>query len=215
MRRMFKKFILSVMISAGFMTVVLAQNIPARPQGYVSDFARILSVSDENRMTALCTELERKTGAQIAVVTMPSVQPDTVEQYAVKLFKKWGIGQKGKDNGVLLLVAVNDRKARIEVGYGLEGSLTDALSKSIIERFMVPAFRQGNFPQGIQAGATAVASVIAKEYGVTVTGREQQVYQALQQSERRKPGVGQVIMLIIMLILFIRNPRLFFYMMMN
>ena len=216
MRWFLKTVVLGVLAAGLAVPLCLAQDLPARPQGYVSDFAGILSDPERQRIYALCVDLERKTGAQMAVVTVASTSPDTIEQYAVRLFEKWGIGQKGKDNGVLLLVAVRDRKVRIEVGYGLEGVLTDALSKSIIERFMVPAFRQEMYAQGISVGAAAVASVIAKAHGVSVTGDEQQVYQALQSGdqERRGSPIASFVLFVIFAILFMLNPRLFLYMMM-
>jgi len=215
MKNFGKIIVFAVMLGVLTAPLCRAQEVPARPQGYVNDYAGVLPVSEQNRIHALAAELQRKTGAQMAVVTVRSTAPDTIEQYAVRLFEQWGIGQRGKDNGVLLLVAVDDRRVRIEVGYGLEGALTDALSKSIIERFMIPGFRQGLYGQGISAGSAAVASVIAQSYGVSVTGQEQQVYRALHRGRRGQGSpVVSFIIFVVMMILFILNPRLFFYMMM-
>jgi len=214
MRKQFRAICIGSVVVVLSALGVCAQNLPARPQGYVSDTAGILSSAQRQSLETLAVELEQKTSAQMAVVTVATVKPDTIEQYAVRLFEQWGIGQKGKDNGVLLLVAVQDREVRLEVGYGLEGALTDAMSKSIIERFMVPAFRQGAYDQGVRDGAVAVVSIIAREFGVTVTGREQQIYQRVQAGQDSSSDALGFIVFLGMVILFILNPRLFFYMMM-
>ncbi len=214
MRMLFQKITCIVILSLSVGLASWAESIPDRPQGYVNDFAGVLSGQASNRIEQLARQLEEKTKAQLAVVTVPSVQPDTIEQYAVKLFQSWGIGQKGEDNGVLLLVSVNDRRVRIEVGYGLEGVLTDAVTKSIIERFIIPAFREGAYPQGVEAGALAIVSLVADSYGLALTGAEQQVYQTLHKPERQGINPRSIIFLIIMGVLFIVNPRLFLYLIM-
>ncbi len=163
-------------LAAGF---VRAQgpDYPSGPQGYVSDYATVVSAQDKDVITRLARELEDKTTDQIAVVTVNTTQPETIEGYAVELFKRWGIGHKGKDNGALLLVAVNDRKMRIETGYGLEGVLPDVICNKIIRDIMVPSFRSGDYSTGIKDGAVAIVSVIAKDKGLNITSQEGQVYQ--------------------------------------
>lgn len=136
--------------------------------GYVNDFADLLSSETEAQLNNLIGELERKTTAQIAIITLDTIAPETIEGYAVKLFKKWGIGQKGKDNGVLILVAVKERKTRIEVGYGLEGAIPDAKAFAIYKKIMVPHFQAGDFDKGIARATGAVAGLIAQEYGVEI-----------------------------------------------
>ncbi|MDP2912257.1 MAG: TPM domain-containing protein, partial [Candidatus Omnitrophota bacterium] len=108
--------------------------------GYVNDYAGILSGETKTKLAALSSEIETKTTSQLAILTLDTTAPLDMETYAVKLFEKWGIGKKGKDNGVLILVAVKDRQMRIEVGYGLEGAIPDALAKNIIEKSMLPFF---------------------------------------------------------------------------
>jgi uncharacterized protein len=131
-------------------SAALAQNVsyPA-PTGYVVDTCGIIDSAAKSRMEEWILELNQKTSAQVAVATVDSTEPLSIEEYAVNLFKRWGIGQKGKDNGVLLLVAYKDHHMRIEVGYGLEGAVTDALSSRIINSIMAPEFKQGNFSKGI------------------------------------------------------------------
>lgn len=143
---------------------------PPKPQGRVSDFARVMDSTAVKRTEAMLTELEQKTGAEVAVVTVPSVPDRDIEKAAVDLFQQWGIGKKGKDNGVLILCAVQDRKIRIEVGYGLEEILPDAKAGRIIDEQMRPYFRKGDFSAGLFMGAQAVSMVIAQHAGVTLTG---------------------------------------------
>lgn len=145
--------------------------------GYVVDQSGIIDAKAQSRIEGWILELKQKSTAEVAVVTVDSIAPLTIEEYAVNLFKRFGIGQKGKDNGVLLLIAYKDRQMRIEVGYGLEGAITDAMSSQIINSIMVPEFKQGNFSDGIEKGAAAIVSLIAKEYNITLTGVPDPVYQ--------------------------------------
>ena len=141
-----------------------------KPQGFVSDFAGIVDAASRDSIDALATELQEKTGAELAVVTLPDLGGDEIEPQAVDLFKAWGIGSKGKDEGVLILLAWKERRVRIEVGYGLEGILPDGLCGSIIRNVMAPELGQGRVGPGLQHGAAAVVGVIAKDRGVTITG---------------------------------------------
>ncbi|NQT89824.1 MAG: TPM domain-containing protein [Candidatus Omnitrophica bacterium] len=136
--------------------------------GYVNDYAGILSPSANAAISSIAGQIEAKTTAQIAVVTVPTVKPLTIEQYAVELFEKWGIGQKDKDNGILILMAANDRKIRIETGYGLEGALPDAVCSQIIYQVMLPEFKRGDLEKGLTYGTIAVAELVAKEYNTTL-----------------------------------------------
>ena len=137
--------------------------------GRVVDVATILSAKTEARITDLSAVHESRTTNQVVVATLPSLQGRTIEEYANRLFRHWGIGQKDKNNGVLLLVAPNDRKVRIEVGYGLEATLTDALARAIIEQNILPAFRAGDLQRGVVDGVTSIirASGGNPEIGVT------------------------------------------------
>ncbi len=157
---------LFILISVG----ALAQEVPA-PQGYVSDYAEVLTPQMREKLTALLQELEQKTTAQIAVLTVKTTQPYDDFQYALKVFDSWKIGQKGKDNGALFFVAVEDRRVRIVTGYGLEGILPDGRVGAILDEFVIPEFREGRFDEGIYKGVWAVALVIAKDAGVELTGQ--------------------------------------------
>lgn len=135
--------------------------LPA-PGGAVNDFANVLSESEERQLTARVEDVKQATTAEIAVVTVPSLDGRTVEDYATALFASWGIGRAGADNGVLILVAPSDRVMRIEVGYGLEDVLPDGLAGQIIRETFLPAFGEGRFGPGIIAGTDRVASIVRR-----------------------------------------------------
>src|SRR3954469_18722603 len=140
----------------------LGQSAPSFPPltGRVVDAAAVLKPEERDALEQKLKAHEDKTSDQVVVATAPSLDGLSVEDYANRLFRHWRLGQKAKNNGVLLLVAPKERKARIEVGYGLEGALTDALIKVIIATSMAPKFKQNDFPGGLQAGVDAILSVL-------------------------------------------------------
>jgi uncharacterized protein len=137
---------------------------PGTPAGFVNDFADVIDDEAQQTLEQRLTAFEKETSNEISVATINSLQGDYIENFAEKLFKEWGIGQKDKDNGVLVLVAVEDRKMRIEVGYGLEGALTDAQSNWIINNEMKPAFQQGDYGAGIAAAVNEIIGATQGEY---------------------------------------------------
>jgi uncharacterized protein len=138
-----------------------------KPQGYVSDFANVVDASSKNQLEAYCAVVEQSTGVQMALVTLPSLQGEPIEDVANTLFRAWGVGQKGKNEGILLLLAVNDRRSRLEVGYGLEPILPDGLTGSIL-REMRPALRQKQYGEALIAAAQTMGSTIAKARNVSL-----------------------------------------------
>lgn len=162
--------------------LVLAPVAGAQPDvpaltGRVVDRADILTPTTESALTERLAAFEDSTSVQIAVLTVPSLNGEAIEEMANRVFRAWGLGQAGEDNGVLLLVARDDREVRIEVGYGLEGSLTDATSGSIIRHELVPRFRSGDFDGGVLAGVEAIVGSIDGTYearsssGISMNGR--------------------------------------------
>ena len=133
-----------------------------KPEGWVTDLAGLLDTSAKNRLEQLLTEVNRKTDVEIAVVTIPTLGGQTVEEIAVELFAAWGIGKKGKDEGLLLLIAPKERRLRIEVGYGLEAAIPDGLAGEIIRNTITPRFREGRFSQGIEAGIARIVDIVAQ-----------------------------------------------------
>lgn len=136
-----------------------------RPQGYVSDYAGVLDAAERARLEELAARLERETTAQLAVVTVRSASPDDPKAYAVRLFEAWGIGQKGKDNGVLILLALDERRVEVEVGYGLESILPDGRVGRILDDHVVPRCREQKYGEGLLAGAAAIAGIVTEESG--------------------------------------------------
>ncbi len=132
--------------------------------GFVNDRAKILTVEQQQLLENKLSQFEKTSGNEIVVVILPSLQDDTIDNFAEVLFKKWGIGKEKIDNGVLLLVAMEERVMRIEVGYGLEGALTDAQSSQIIKNQMKPHFKAQNYYQGIDAGVNQIISAVKGEY---------------------------------------------------
>lgn len=132
--------------------------------GRVVDKAGMLSADVEQALTQQLAEHEQATTNQIVVVTLPDLQGYTIEDFGYQLGRHWGIGRKESDNGALLLVAAAERKVRIEVGYGLEGALTDALASSIINGVILPQFRHGDFEGGIAQGVSAILAAVQGEY---------------------------------------------------
>ena len=139
--------------------VAFAQTFPD-PQGYVNDFAGLLSAQGKEQIEGQLSQLEKDTTAQVAVVTVKSLEGSTIEDYASRLFEKWGIGKKGKDNGVLFIVASDDRKVRIEVGYGLEPVLTDSRAGRILDNDVVPFLKKNDYEKGIIAGVNAIETYV-------------------------------------------------------
>ncbi|WP_246038598.1 TPM domain-containing protein [Chitiniphilus eburneus] len=129
----------------------------------VIDLTHTLSAEQQAAVTHRLQQLEHNTGSQLAVLLVPTTAPETIEQYSIRVAEAWKLGRKGVDDGVLLLVAKDDRKVRIEVGYGLEGALTDATTGRIIREQLLPAFRQGDFAGGVSAGVEQLAHVIDGE----------------------------------------------------
>jgi uncharacterized protein len=156
-----KKFVVAIFLA--FLSATLhSQEIP-RPVGYVNDFANIIDDQSKNEIGAIIESTERSTGVEIAVVTVANLGEMPIEEMAIKYFESWGIGKKGKDNGVLILVAPNDRKAWIQTGYGIEGVLPDGLVGEIYRNEMVPRFKQGDFGGGILATVYKISKVVGGE----------------------------------------------------
>jgi uncharacterized protein len=133
--------------------------------GFVNDYTNTMSKDWKSKTEQLVAKVERETKCEIAVAVIDNLKGLTIEDYAVRLFEKWGIGKKDKDNGVLLLVSMDERELRIEVGYGLEGVITDIEAKNLIDNVIVPRFKENNYDSGIYNGVVAIANKIYLEQG--------------------------------------------------
>lgn len=184
---------------------------PARPYNYVTDLANIIDDEKESRLNAYLKELEEKTTAQIAVLTIDSLDKEDIESFSLRIAERWRLGQKGKDNGLLLTVAVKDRQYRFEVGYGLEGILPDSLVGSIGRSYLVPYFRKGDYGTGIFNAIVVITSIISKNEGVQITD----IPTINEKREMEDKGFGlffialSFTVFVLFFILFLRYPRLF------
>ena len=176
------------------------------PSGYVTDLAGVISSETKSRLEALCTELQQKTEAQLAVVTVNSLEGESVEDYAVNLYKHLGVGPKGTDRGVLLLVAPKDRKYRVEVGYGLEPVINDARAGDV-GRAMVPLLRQNDYSGAIEAATWQLAQYVAADRGVTLSGQPPQRQVRSSPDEDGKFPFGWIIFALILLFILIGSRR--------
>ncbi|RPJ70685.1 MAG: TPM domain-containing protein [Desulfobacteraceae bacterium] len=140
-----------------------ALEVPAL-KGRVNDYAGMLAPDTERRLESLLKELEDRDSTQVVVLTIPSLGGESIEEFSMRVAERWKIGQKGLDNGAILVVAAGDRKVRIEVGYGLEGRLTDLVAGRIIRDRIVPEFRAGRFEQGVLNGVAALAEAVRGEF---------------------------------------------------
>ncbi len=201
--------------------IALSANYPA-PTGVVNDFAGIISSNARVQLTNIIEQFKNISANEIAVATVVSLENEPIENYAVGLFQAWGIGRKEKDNGLLLLVAPNERQIRIEVGYGLEGYINDALAGRIIRATIVPHFKAGDFSTGILNGIIGITEVIAKkenlEFDALAAGKispDTKIYSLgnapIAKKESKTSTVIKIIVLIAFIAFFIKNPWAFIF----
>jgi uncharacterized protein len=213
----FSVFLIGIVLcfagSASFAEV----EIPAKPLNHVVDLANIIEPDTEASLNRYLLELEQKTTAQMVILTINSLEGESLEELSISIaHDRWKLGQKDRDNGVLLLVSLEDRKYRFEVGYGLEGILPDAFVGRVGREQLTPYFRRGDYSNGIAAAALVLINRIASDAGVEISGmpvlRTGREY-ARSEREEGKPNIFRsifgIIFLIVMIILFIKNPRLF------
>jgi uncharacterized protein len=174
-----------------------------RPTGYVSDFAHVLDASTIAQLENIAQQVDEKGKAQIAVVTVPSLEGSDIESYAVQLYKKWGIGYKGTDRGVLILLAVQDRRYRTEVGYGLEPILPDGKVGGFW-REAVPNLKSADYSGAVLLVATRVADVIAKDAGFEISTDRTNLAPVVHEPEGL--SAGAIIFLIIVVLIILATP---------
>ncbi|WP_423824103.1 TPM domain-containing protein [Salinisphaera sp. SPP-AMP-43] len=175
---------------------------PDFPQltGRVVDNADMLSPATEQRLTRILSGLEQSNGDQVVVVTLPDLDGHSIESYGYQLGRSWGIGDQHKDNGALLIISKKDRAIRIEVGYGLEGQLTDAKSSVIIHRIIEPAFKKGDFDAGVLQGTAAIVQVLG---GKPPSELAAQASEAMQHNQSNRPSLGHTLMFFVLLVAII------------
>jgi len=162
MKTFLQRVLFLLFFVGAFVSQANAYYNPGNPAGFVNDYAHVLTEEQRQALENKLSQFEKSSTNEISVVIIPNLQDDTIENFAVKLFEAWGIGKKEKDNGILLLIAMQDRKMRIEVGYGLEDKVTDAQAGWIINNVMKPAFKENNYYAGMNG---AVDNIIALTRG--------------------------------------------------
>lgn len=155
-------YAIGLIVGIGLFGNVFAETLPD-PTGFVNDYTNTLSNQTRIDLESSLNNYEKETGREISIAIVQSLEGTTVEDYAVRLFEKWQIGKKDQDNGLLFLIAKDDRKIRIEVGYGLEGVMTDLQTKRILDGLVTPAFRLGDFEGGIFGGVDAIIATLNNE----------------------------------------------------
>jgi len=170
-----------------------AVTFPA-PRGAVNDFAGVIPSQYVGSMEGLAREVLEKTGTAIVVATVDTIGDNDPNDYANRLYQAWGIGKKGEDKGVLIFLAVKERRVRIETGYGVEGILPDGLAGEILDRHALPYFKEGQYGKGISEAMAAVAAIVAKAAGVSLTGAHPP--EPRQVGTGRGPGIFQLLLLL-------------------
>jgi uncharacterized protein len=189
--------LLSALAAAGY-----SQTDLPTPSHYVEDYANVINDSDEHSLNGILQELEQKTGAQYIILTVLSTGGLPIEQFSIELAEKWKLGRKGKDNGMLFVLAKNDRRWRFEVGYGLEGFITDQYCSRTGRDVLVPYLRKGDYSRGIYEANLRIVQRIASEAGVSLTGMPKIAPVPVGSRRRGLPCCSALPILIFMLLIF-------------
>jgi len=163
-----------IVVSPGYSQDSATVSIPPL-KGRVNDYAGILNEQTESMLEAKLAQLEKEDSTQVVVATVPSIGDEDIESYSIRLAEKWKIGQKGLDNGVIILVAYNNRKMRIEVGKGLEEKLTDLLAGRIIDYIMIPHFKNGDYDTGISQAVDAIIDIVKGTFDASTLKKKKSV----------------------------------------
>jgi uncharacterized protein len=202
-RLRFVSLVLLCLLAPGLVpAATAAPQFPALT-GRVVDDAHILSDATQRDLTGKLAALETKTSRQLVVVTVPSLQGYEISDYGYQLGRAWGIGQKKLNNGVLFIIAPNEHRTRIEVGYGLEPILTDALSSVIIQTKVLPAFRNGDFDDGVRAGTDALIEQLSLDTS-TAEKRAAAAEHQLARQDNGRPPISALIIFIVIVFVFLR-----------
>ena len=200
------KTILFSALLLGFVSLLRAEPVSQlKPTGYVNDFAHVIDPGTTTQLEDICRQIDEKAHAQIAVVTINSLDGSDIESYAVDLFKKWGVGNKSTDRGVLILLAVKDHQYRFEVGYGLEPILPDGKVGGF-GREAVPSLRANDYSGALLLMTSRVAAVIAQDAGIQLTGNQLPAPAPVENQPIGGISLGKIIIFLIILIIVLFTP---------
>ena len=194
---MHRRFLIAFLfLAASFTCGAFSQTLLPAPSNYVADYANVIGADYERSLNGILQELEQKTGTQYIVLTVQTADGLPIEQYAIELAEKWKLGQKGKDNGFLFVLAAQDRNYRFEVGYGLEGFVTDQYCGKIGRDILKPYLQKGDYSGGIYQANLQIVQKIAKESGVQLTGMPKLA--PIPAQRRRLPCVSNIFPLLLL-----------------
>lgn len=180
---------------------------PEQPAQYVVDLAKIINPGTEQNLNRMLKELEQKTTAQVVVLTINSLDGEPIEKFSLRTAEKWKLGQKGKDNGVLITIALKDRKYRFEIGYGLESILPDSLVGTFGRKFLIPYFKKGDYSTGISAATAVVVNEIATKEGIKLTALgEQRKAKPYIPTKSKKTTIWEILFILAFPIIFVILP---------
>ena len=187
----------------------VAQELP-EPRGFVNDFAEVIDSGTEQEMRGLAEAVREATGAEIAVAVVDSIEPfATIEEYSIRLASEWGVGGSEDDSGALLVLAMQERQVRIEVGYGLEGAIPDGRAGEILDEAVIPELTNGNYGAGLLAGMQDIAGIVAEEYDVDLSEYGAEVPTTRSARGGRSSGGGGRLLYFLVLMFFLGGGRFF------
>ena len=194
-------FILLLALTVALAAPALALDVPPAPTRWMTDAAGILSPTEQDLLNRKLSDFEQETGAQFIIYTFPSLENESLEDFTIRAVERWKVGQKKYDNGLVLFIFVQEKKARIETGYGLEGTVTDALASRVIRESLAPPFQQGQYDRGLNAAADALMTAIRKgEQAVPPLERRQTGGQGQQGEDI---GIFPVLLILFIVFFFI------------
>ncbi len=209
MQRFFSKLIAALLVISSATTAGGAAADLPTPRHYVEDYANVINSTHERSLNGILQELEQKTGVQYIILTVQTMGGLPIEQFSIELAEKWKLGQKGKDNGMIFVLSKNDRKWRFEIGYGLEGFITDQFCGRVGRDVLVPYLRKGSYSEGIYQANLRIIQKIAGESGVALTGMPKVAPLGVKRRNIRRglPCCSILPMLIFMFLIFGRGGR--------
>jgi uncharacterized protein len=177
-------------------------------RGLINDFADIIPPADEEQMNSLSREVLEKADATLTVVTLKDIGGADIDEFTNRLYERWGVGKKGEDRGVMILVALKERRIRIEVGYGLEGVIPDGLAGQIRDQAIAPYLKKGEFGPGLINGLSALAGIIAKDRGIELAGKPATPHEGTSKGSRTAYGIFPFLFLLFLFFFLFRAGRL-------
>jgi uncharacterized protein len=195
-------------LSLLYIQPVLADEPFPPPRGLINDFADIIPTPYEEQMNSIAHEVLQKADATLTVVTVKDLGGSDIDEFTNRLYERWGVGKKGEDRGAMILVALKERKIRIEIGYGLEGIIPDGLAGQIRDQVIIPYLKKDEFGPGIRNGLSALAGIIAKDRGLELAGKPATTQEVASKQNRATYGILPFLFLLFVFFLLFRSGRL-------